>query len=137
MNKEEEKVLSHFLETYLASFNAGNLQGIIESLDPAVQVYVEGTLTGDGRDATLPSYPPDFQAKTQVSVTRTPVATTICKQGTNRIQVNVGLLANRPGRPSTTLDVVYTYDGATMKQVRHDISNVQTSGTTTNMDKVG
>ncbi|CAJ1949332.1 unnamed protein product [Cylindrotheca closterium] len=128
---DEEKAKSHLLDTYLKSFNAGNIEGIIESLDPEVQVCVEGTLTGDGRDTIVPSYLLDFEAKTQVSVTRAPVAsTTTSSEGTHFIRVAIGLVSSRPGSPSTTLDVVYTYDGTTMKQVQHDISNVQTSSTT-------
>lgn len=120
MNKVEEKALTD-LNRYIASFNAQDLDTLTQSLDKDLQVFVDEKLIATGRDSILPSYENDFTQKKRVIVEGEAVAESSENSGFVKISVNLRSI----GPESTiTLHVVYTYNAETMKQVRHDISNV-------------
>lgn len=121
--KQKEQACIENLKKYIASFNAGDLQGCKECLAEHVQVFVEGTLAATGRDTILPSYSSDFKAGKQVIIAREPVVDKA--ESNNQVAIHVGLEAISE-ESTVSMDVVYTYDTQAMNQVRHDICNIVT-----------
>jgi hypothetical protein len=126
-------------KAYLGAFNAGDLAAVRQVLHPDVAVHLVGGKNAPviGRDVILPSYQKDMALGKQVQVVRGPFV----RSGTGlhgaAAVVDVTLRAETPQplereagthedalTPHTLLDVLYFYD-TSLRQVRHDISNVR------------
>ena len=113
----------HNLCHYIESLNTGNTQRIAEMLDEHVQVFVYGDLFSTGSRATTLSCAADFAFGKKVSIASPRVVNCDAANGTVSIQVSV-VATTPPNRRRTTSDVTYTYNTRTMKQIKHEISNV-------------
>ena len=118
---KSEKVLIAF-RRYIDAFNNCDLTEIKRQLNVDVEVQFNGAIATQGRDTILPSYESDFRIGKQVEVTRGPTPQNKGKT----VDVDVTLVATTPGVEVVQLDVLYTYDIASMIQVRHIITNVKT-----------
>mmetsp|Transcript_48340 Transcript_48340/g.117071 ORF Transcript_48340/g.117071 Transcript_48340/m.117071 type:complete len:137 (+) Transcript_48340:47-457(+) len=113
------------LNKYIADFNSGNLDGVTRSLDENVEVYLDGNLAAKGRATILPSYSDDFKTGKQVSIVGCEPKGTVIQDDGLIVKVAVVLKTVTPQQPTMLLDVVYSYDPNTVRQVRHEITNVR------------
>ena len=109
-------------ERYIDAFNTCDLTEIKHQLNADIEVQFNGVIASQGRDTILPYYESDFKIGKKVEVTRGP----ILKDKGATVDVDVTLVATTPGLEVVKLDVVYSYEIATMTQVRHIIDNVKT-----------
>lgn len=109
------------LKKYLASYNARDLGLVAESLHIDVQVFVDGNLASSGRDTILPSYQQDFDAGKKVVVVGEKPNAKELENGVVEVTVDLQSISSET---TVSLHVVYSYDSSTMKQIRHDISDI-------------
>lgn len=121
-------------ESYLASYAARDLPGIISHLDNDIEVWMGEKRVACGRSAILPSYEADWARRTVVDVTRPATAGPETMDGT--VVIRVGLRSSPPeesrgqdGAKIVCLDVQYTLRVLDMVQVRHDITVTSTEAT--------
>lgn len=107
---------------YIDAFNNCDLEEIKRQLNVDIEVYFNGTIASQGRDTIIPDYESDFVIGKKVEVTRGP----LIQDNGETVDVDVTLVATTPEVEVVQLDVVYTYDVASMTQVRHVITNVKT-----------
>jgi hypothetical protein len=122
------------VESYVAIFNQADWESIRNQvLDENVKVYVDGTLVAEGRDQLEASYRADFGRNRRVKIVGPArVVETEGAAARDEAAVRVTLLAHdgssssssaEPSSSTTTtqVDVIYTYDAQSRKQVRHEI----------------
>ncbi len=116
-----DAVLSAF-KRYIDAFNRFDLVEIQRQLNVDIETQCNGAIASQGRDAIIPYYESDFKIGKQVEVTHGP----FLKDNGATVDVAVTLLATTPGIEVVQLDVIYTYEIASLTQVRHIIDNVKT-----------
>jgi hypothetical protein len=119
------------LEAYIASFNRSDWEKIeSEILDEKTQVYVDGKLVAEEREKRKPGYLLDFDRKRQVKIVATPQSFGIesgARGGEASIRVMLSVqdgsssMASSTPPPPIQVDVIYTYNVRSRKQVRHEI----------------
>lgn len=143
LTEEAKQAILDDFASYIASYNAEDLQGVAQHLDEDLTVLLENQKVAQGKSNILQSYPPDFALHKRVQVTRQPVLVVPPVSGdkpdntprndendecdNNGIAVDVELTARVPGEDLvTTLDVLYVYrQSPRLQQVCHIISNVR------------
>mmetsp|Transcript_30940 Transcript_30940/g.68528 ORF Transcript_30940/g.68528 Transcript_30940/m.68528 type:complete len:138 (-) Transcript_30940:202-615(-) len=120
-------VLTADFEQYIAAFNAQDINGVASHLDENIQIYVNGTLSGQGRDKLLPWWQADMDKGRQVEVTQGPTCT-INEENNDIAEIKVELRATLPKQGDDdddvqvqVLDVVYVYCVSTVLQIRHNV----------------
>lgn len=113
-------------EQYIAAFNAQDISAVASHLDENIQIYVNGTLSGQGRDELLPFWQADMDKGRQVEVTQGPTCS-INKENSDIAEIEVELRATLPKQGDDdevqvqVLDVVYVYSVSTVLQIRHNL----------------
>lgn len=115
--------------TYIADFNAKNLDGITNALHPDVAVFMAPATDpwATGRATILPAYSNDFALDKMVYVAAGPRVRAE-RDDSGGAVLEVTLRSEEPAKDGEAkvvhCDVLYHYDG-NLLQVRHDISNIR------------
>ena len=124
MTTTHDKIIADF-SAYIDTFNAEDIDAVSGHLDANIQIHVNGTLQGEGRDKLLPIWQADMDRHRRVEVSKGP-ACTLKDNAIAEVSVELTATVKKDGAEDEiqVLSVVYVYDttSTSLRQIRHEIT---------------